>query len=87
MNPHPFRPIKSGSNRCATCGGWSDASYHSLELFTDADREREAARQAEEVQAMNARLRSTRASISHLAGNMERESPLFMGKGENPCLF
>ena len=86
MTPHAFRPIKPGSNRCSECGGWADAGYHSLELFTDADRERQAAREIEEVREMEARMRTAK-DVSLATGILERESPLFWGKGDSPCLF
>jgi hypothetical protein len=36
---------------------------------------------------MTEMMRTRKADISQAAGRMERESPLFMGKGDNPCLF
>lgn len=87
MNPHAFRAIKPGSNRCQVCGGWADAGYHSLELFTDADKERERIRGIQEAWNMTEMMRTRKADISQAAGRMERESPLFHGKGDNPCLF
>jgi hypothetical protein len=84
--PHAFRPGPNRKN-CATCGGWADASYHNLELFTDADRQREAARQEQEALNMTAELRRPLKDINHASGIMERESPLFFGTGNNPTLF
>jgi hypothetical protein len=26
--PHKFIPLKPKSDRCKSCGGWADASYH-----------------------------------------------------------
>ena len=48
LTPHAFKPTKA-HKQCSICGGWADASYHNLELFTDADREREKARQIQEA--------------------------------------
>jgi len=73
--------------QCALCGGWPDASYHNLELFTDADREREQARQAQGAVDLAAKMRTAKADVSEAAGIMERESPLFFGTGVNPALF
>lgn len=84
--PHAFRPRPKGK-QCAICGGWADASYHNLELFSDADREREAARQDQETAEMTARMRQPLKDVSCAAGLMERESPLFLGTGTNPTLF
>jgi hypothetical protein len=58
-----------------------------LELFSDADRTREAARQAQETLDMTAELRRPLKDISQATGIMERESPLFYGTGINPTLF
>lgn len=87
IGPHTFTAIKPGSNRCRLCGGWSDHPHHSYELWTDADREREAARQAQETEEMTAKLRRPLKDVSHAAGIMERESPLFFGTGSNQILF
>jgi hypothetical protein len=86
MNPHPFKPTAK-HKQCATCGGWADASYHNLELFTDADREREKARQIQEAAELTLEMRRPLADVSEKAGQMERESPLFYGRGENPTLW
>lgn len=59
----------------------------SLELFTGTDRERETARQIAEAAQLTARLRTSKADISTAAGDLERNSPLFMGTGDNPILF
>jgi hypothetical protein len=59
----------------------------SRELFTGTDTEREAARQIAEAEQLSAVLRSARPSIDRATGNLERESPLFYGKGDNPCFF
>jgi hypothetical protein len=85
MTPHAFRPIK-GKKQCAICGGWADANYHNLELFTDADRDREAARQLTEAEEMTAQMRTPLKDVSTAAGIMERDSPLFFGTGINPGL-
>ena len=84
--PHAFRPGPNRKN-CALCGGWAEAGYHNLELFSDADRTREAARQAQETLDMTAELRRPLKDISQATGIMERESPLFYGTGINPTLF
>lgn len=85
--PHTFRPISAKVHRCIYCGGWAEAAYHNLELFTDADRAREAAKQLYEAEKMTAKMRTVKADVSEAAGIMERDSPLFLGKGDNPCLF
>ena len=86
MNPHPFIASRKGP-ACQICGGWADAGYHNLELFSDADRDREAARQLAQAEEMSATLRSPKASIDRATGILERESPLFFGTGTNPTLF
>jgi len=53
----------------------------------DADREREAARQAQEALDLAATMRTVKADVSKAVGIMERESPLFYGSGSNPVLF
>ena len=58
-----------------------------LELFIGAHLEREAARQLAEAEALSAKMRTVKADVSKATGAMERDSPLFYGKGDNPCLF
>ena len=36
---------------------------------------------------LSAKLREPKADVSAKAGEMERESPLFFGTGDNPSLF
>jgi hypothetical protein len=84
--PHAFKPSKQ-HGQCTICGGWPDAPYHSLELFSDADRERQAAFELAEAERMTQELRTPLKDISRAAGIMERESPLFYGSGANPLLF
>ena len=85
--PHAFRAISAKVHRCAVCGGWPDADYHNLELFTDADRERQAALDLADAERMTATMRTVKGDVSRAAGILERESPLFYGKGDAPCLF
>ena len=86
MTPHAFQPRRKGS-QCSICGGWPDHSDHNLELFSDADRLREEARQLAQAQELSAILRTPKASIDRASGILERESPLFFGSGSNPGLF
>lgn len=51
------------------------------------DRERAQALAEESGRALTERLRSPGENVSASAGDMERESPLFYGKGSNPTLF
>ena len=84
--PHPFVTARK-SNRCLSCGGWADASCHSAELWTDTDKERIAARQLAEAGELSAEIRRPLKDVSRATGIMERESPLFIGTGDNPVLF
>ena len=76
---HAFRPLKPGSTRCAVCGGWLDHPCHSLELFTDADKERQAAFDLAEAERMSATLRTAKGSIDRATRLLELDSPLFYG--------
>jgi hypothetical protein len=51
------------------------------------DDEREAARLVQEGEDLTAILRGPGRDVSAKAGEMERHSPLFHGKGDNPSLF
>ena len=84
--PHPFVTARK-SNRCLSCGGWPDASCHSKELWTGADRERIAAQGLAQAGELTAELRRPLKDVSRATGIMEMESPLFHGTGANPTLF
>jgi hypothetical protein len=84
--PHAFKPSKK-HKQCETCGGWSDADYHNLELFTDADKLRQVARDAKQAEELTAKMRTPLKDINIATGILERESPLFFGTGSNPALF
>jgi hypothetical protein len=58
-----------------------------LELFTGTDAERETARQLAEAEELTQAMRRPLADVSRKAGQLERDSPLFHGTGDNPCLF
>ena len=77
--PHAFKPIKAHPKQCAICGGWVDASYHSLELFTGVDQERQRVRDAEEAEQMSRELQTSK-DVSHATRILENESPLFGGE-------
>ena len=51
------------------------------------DRDRAEAAALSMREAMETRLRSTRRDISARVGDLERNSPLFFGTGDNPSLF
>jgi hypothetical protein len=84
--PHAFKPSKK-HKQCETCGGWPDAAYHNLELFTDADRERQIARDLTQAEELTAEMRTPLKDINQATGILEKWSPLFYGTGENPTLF
>ena len=53
----------------------------------NADAERQKAAALSLAEELTARLRSRQGDISERAGEMERRSPLFIGTGDNPCLW
>lgn len=65
---------------------FSAASY-TLAGMEGCDDEREAARLVQEGEDLTAILRGPGRDVSAKAGEMERHSPLFHGKGDNPSLF
>ncbi len=77
--PHAFKPNPAHPKQCATCGGWADASYHNLELFTGADHERQRVHDAEEAERMSRTLQTSK-DVSHASAILENESPLFAGE-------
>ena len=92
VSPHPFAPRdprRGLSSVCAQCGQAAGAPVHlaSFAGMESADAEREAACQLALAEELSAILRTPLADVSAKAGRIERESPLFYGKGENPLLF
>jgi len=93
MQGHVFKPI--GASRmydwehCAVCNLLSDHPLHIMTLpgceTTDEDRAKALA--SSQREEMETRLRSSRGDISARAGDLERNSPLFYGQGNNPTLF
>jgi GGDEF domain-containing protein len=53
----------------------------------DADRQRADAEAAEQGKLLTEAMRQPKGDISQAAGEMERDSPLFFGTGDNPTLF
>jgi len=58
-----------------------------IQNLVDLFNEKMAAQQQATVDELNRILRTPLADVSKDAGQMERNSPLFFGKGENPTLF
>lgn len=83
---HPFERSISPEH-CAVCGNGPGHSLHLGDLFEGTDEERQNRRAEVQREEIEARLRSVRGDISALAGQMEREAPLFFGTGSNPTLF
>lgn len=63
------------------------ASHLNPELIPNADSERADALAEAQREEMERTMRSPLANLSAAAGEMERESPLFFGTGNNPTLF
>lgn len=85
-HPHPFERSISPEH-CAVCGNGPGHSLHLGDLFEVPDEERQNRRAAAQREEMEARLRSVRGDISARSGEIERNSPLFFGTGDNPGLF
>ena len=77
-------------DRCRVClagSAWlKNAAEVSLPGF-DLEFERVAALAQAEGEKLTEMLRSPKADVSRKAGAIERNSPLFYGKGDNPTLF
>jgi hypothetical protein len=58
-----------------------------IERIAELYDEREDARRRAEADELSRILRTPLADVSDDAGEMERNSPLFFGKGDNPTLF
>jgi hypothetical protein len=74
---------------CAVCNLLSDHPLHIMTLagMETADSDRETARQVQQAEDLTAELRRPLGDVSAKAGKMEREAPLFFGRGDNPTLF
>lgn len=87
---HTFQPGKIRRGYCSVC---RQAVWHSnhtgkpLAGMETTDLDREIALAVAKSQEMSAELLRPLGSISKKAGNMERNSPLFHGKGDQPTLF
>lgn len=57
------------------------------ELIEGTTAARASAMAQSEGEALTAKLREPAGDVSAKAGRMERDSPLFFGKGDNPTLF
>jgi hypothetical protein len=89
MEPHAYRRPANGGQSCEVCGSLPGAEIHLLALpgMEEAEREREEARGITQRMELEGRMRKVKADISEKAGEMERNSPLFHGTGNNPTLF
>ena len=70
----------------ATESLWEDAQP-ALPGFGDAVEDAHQAKEQGAGDELTARMREPARDISTDAGRMEREAPLFFGKGDNPILF
>jgi hypothetical protein len=58
-----------------------------FEVMGNVVEDRAQARAEAEGEELTAELLKPKADISAKAGRMERDAPLFWGKGDNPALF
>lgn len=88
MQGHPFQRGRHGLT-CEVCHQLPGAAVHVLALagMEAAGREGEEARQRAEAAELTTRLIEPRASMDEKVGELERESPLFYGTGDNPTLW
>jgi hypothetical protein len=84
------RPKRCIKPTCQKGGGFirplSEASL-ALVGMESVTGDRAAALAVSEGESLSARLREPGGDVSAIAGRMERDSPLFFGKGDNPGLF
>lgn len=60
---------------------------YTLAGMETADADRETIRQLTQAAELTAKMREPGRDISARSGEMERNSPLFFGTGDNPTLF
>ena len=59
----------------------------SLEMFAGCDAERAIENALAQAEELSAELRRPLGDVSEKVGDLERNSPLFFGTGDNPSLF
>jgi len=74
---------------CTLCGLPPESPLHTYTLpgFQDVLGTREQAKAEAIGEELTARMRQPIKNISHKAGNIERDAPLFYGTCDNPTLF
>lgn len=72
---------------CVKCEAGAVFLKEEVELFPGTTEARASAMAQSEGEALTAKLREPVGGVSAKSGRMERESPLFFGKGDNPGLF
>lgn len=77
-------PSNCVNPRCKAGAVWLKEE---AELFAGTTAARAGAMATATGEALTAKLREPAGDVSAKAGQMERESPLFFGKGANPSLF
>ena len=90
MTDHAFRRADGKLNLpCEECGQLGGAAIHLMPLpgLEDVHQTREQAKAEQTGEELTAILRTRGKDVSRLAGDMERDAPLFHGTGDNPTLF
>jgi hypothetical protein len=89
MDGHKFKPMQYDRQHCQVCKmtDWHTNHVATLPGMEGSDQQREEAWQLQQAEELTARLRSPGRDISARSGDMERNSPLFIGTGDNPVLF
>lgn len=89
LNCRCTQVAKSQPRNCIKCSAGAVWLRSEAELpgFAGADKARASAMAQSEGEALTAKLREPVGGVSAKSGRMERESPLFFGKGDNPGLF
>jgi hypothetical protein len=90
--PHAFVPVfLSGVEllRCDACAMFRGHPLHveTLPGMETVDADRESALIVAKSEDLSAQFTRPLTSVSKKAGNIERDSPLFWGKGSQPTLF
>lgn len=88
MKDHAYRRPTFGTS-CEVCGAGPGATVHLLPLpmMETAEREREESKAMMQRLELEEQMRRPLGDVSRKAGEIERNSPLFFGSGDNPGLF